>query len=118
MRTEELKLLWNKVTTQFSESFADGVEIDVEGILFLIGIQETGKGFKKYKKDEKINIIHVAICTLLAPYGYYEYEGIDQDGWPHFKVLDKLPALKPGEQSLLMKEAIVNYAIKNEWLAP
>lgn len=90
--------------------------MDVDGIIFLIGVQELGHGYKKYKKNEKVDIIHVAICTLLEPYGYYEFEGKDDQGWPHFKATEKLPFLKAGEQALLIKEAIVNYSISNGWL--
>ena len=61
------------------------------------------------KKDEKVNLMHIAICKLLEPYGYYEFEYFDNDGWPHYKTLTELPNLKPGEQTVLMKEAIVNY---------
>jgi hypothetical protein len=81
----------------------------VDSIIFLIGIQELGKGFKNYSKDEKLNIMHIAICRLLVPFGYYEFDFYDEDGWPHYKTLDELPQLKPGEQTVLMKEAIVMY---------
>jgi hypothetical protein len=81
----------------------------VDSIIFLIGIQELGKGFKNYSKDEKLNIMHIAICRLLVPFGYYEFDFCDEDGWPHYKTLDELPQLKPGEQTVLMKEAIVMY---------
>jgi hypothetical protein len=116
MRDEKLKARWNELVTMFSNKFADGEEMDIDGILFLIGIQEVGKGYKRYKKDEKLDVIHVAICTLLQPYGYYEYLGLDEDGWPHFKEKEKLPNLKAGEQAVLMKEAAVHYALEREWL--
>ena len=116
MRTEELKMQWEKIVAKFTTQFTPGDEMDLDGILFLIGVQETGKGFKRYKKDEKIDVIHVAICKLLTPYGYYKYEGVDEEGWPHYKATGKLPALKPGEQTLLMKEAIVGYALNEGWL--
>ncbi len=38
----------------------------------------------------------------------------DEDGWPHYKVLEQLPPLKAGEQSVLMKEAIVQYFIEKQ----
>ena len=41
--------------------------------------------------------------------GFYELEGLDQDGWPHWKSSDKLPHLKPAQQHTLMREAIVEY---------
>jgi hypothetical protein len=90
-----------------------GDDIDLQAILFLIGVQELGKGKIKLSKNEKLDVMHIAICSLLAPYGFYEFEGLDKDGWPHWKATDKLPALKPGQQLQLMKQAVVDY-FKNE----
>jgi hypothetical protein len=81
----------------------------MQGILFLIGVQELGMGFQKFKKDDKLAVMHIAICTLLERYGYYEFEGRDDDNWPHFKLNEKLPPLKPAQQHLLMRDAIVEY---------
>ena len=53
--------------------------------------------------------MHIAICRLLEPYGYYEFDFFDEEGWPHFKSNETLPNLKAGEQTVLMKEAIVKY---------
>jgi hypothetical protein len=64
------------------------------------------------KKDEKLNLMHIAICRLLEPYGWIEF--FDEDGWPHYSVKEELPTLKSGEQSVLMKEAIVSYFIERE----
>ncbi len=86
-----------------------GEDIDIQAVLFLIGVQELGKGPMKFSKNGKLDVMHIAICTLLAPYGYYEYEGLDKDGWPHWKVNEKLPSLKPGNQLQLMKQAVVDY---------
>jgi hypothetical protein len=116
MGNEKLRQQWNELVTMFSNKFADGDQIDLDGILFLIGIQEVGKGHKYYKKDEKLDVMHVAICTLLQPYGYYEFTGLDADGWPHFIEKEKLPNLKAGEQTVLMKEAVVYYAIERGWI--
>ena len=100
------------VLTQLSSQFGD--DIDVQAILFIIGLQELGKGKLKLSKNEKLDVMHIAICTLLTPYGYYEYEGLDKDGWPHWKTNEKLPPLKPMQQEMLMKEAIVEYFKTNE----
>jgi len=91
-----------------------GEDMDEQAILFLIGVQELGKGNIKLKKQEKLDVMHIAICTLLTPYGYYEYEGLDKDGWPHWKVSEKLPPLRPQQQQLLIKQAIVEYFKANE----
>jgi len=108
-RDQKLKMQWEDLVVKISNKFGGGEKMDVDSITYLIGVQELGKGFQKYKKDEKINIMHIAICTLLEPFGFYALDYFDEDGWPHYKVLDELPFLKPGEQSVLMKEAIVMY---------
>ena len=108
-RDQKLKMQWEDLVEKISNKFGGGEKMDVDSITYLIGVQELGKGFQKYKKDEKINIMHIAICTLLEPFGFYAFDYFDEDGWPHYKVLDELPFLKPGEQSVLMKEAIVMY---------
>ena len=98
---------WKQLVEKLNKRFES--DLDLQGIIFLIGLQELGLGFKKYKKDEKVNIMHIAICSWLEPYGYYEFEGKDQDGWPHYKTKENLPFLKPGEQVELMKRAILDY---------
>ena len=65
-------------------------------------------------KDQKIDIMHIAVCRLLEPYGFYEFDYVDKDGWPHYKTINKLPNLKSGEQSILMKESIINYFIEKQ----
>ena len=98
---------WKAALTLFEKKF--GEDMDMQAILFLIGVQELGKGPQKFAKDEKVGLIHIAICTLLAPFGYYELEGHDDDGWPHYKNIKKLPALQSGEQLKLMKVAVMDY---------
>ncbi len=98
---------YNNVLKQISKQFGD--DIDIQGLLFIIGLQELGKGKIKLSKNEKLDVMHIAICTLLSPYGYYEYEGLDKDGWPHWKTIENLPPLKPAQQQEIIKQAIVEY---------
>ncbi len=109
MKREVLKEKWTILVDQLSEKFADGEPLDLDGMLFLVGVQELGLGYQKFKKDEKLNLMHIAICRVLEPYGYYRYDGRDEDGWPHYELIENLPPLKAGEQSYLMKEAVVRY---------
>lgn len=104
-----LKNKWNDLVIKLSNQFADGDALNLDSIIYLIGVQELGQGHRLFKKDEKINLMHIAICKLLEPYGYYEFDFFDDDKWPHYKTLTELPNLKPGEQTVLMKEAIVTY---------
>jgi len=89
-----LKEKWNYLSSSLSQQFADGDELNIDSIIYLIGVQELGKGQRKFKKDEKVNLMHIAICKLLTPYGYYEFDFVDEQGWPHYKVKEELPHLK------------------------
>ena len=100
---------WENILEFFKVNFTDGETIDLDGILFLIGVQELGKGKARFKKDEKVNLMHIAVCRLLEPYGYYRFDGKDADGWPQFELISELPELKSNEQALLMKKAIILY---------
>ena len=104
-----LKDQWNYLVEKLTQQFSDGDVLNLDSIIYLIGVQELGKGKKAFKKDEKINLMHIAICKLLEPYGYYEFDFFDKDCWPHYKIVTDLPNLKPGEQAVLMKEAIIHY---------
>ncbi len=115
-RDEILKHRWEIVVEKLSTQFADGETLDLDGIIYLIGVQELGQPRAKFKKDQKLDLMHIAICKLLEPYGFYEFDYFDDDGWPHYKVKEQLPHLKPGEQSVLMKEAIVNYFVENNYI--
>jgi hypothetical protein len=113
-RDIQLKERWEQLVQILSDKFSQGEDLDLDAIIYLIGVQELGKFSQTYKKDEKLNLMHIAICRLLEPYGYYEFEYFDNEGWPHYKIKEELPPLKAGEQSVLMKEAIVNYFLEKE----
>lgn len=113
-RDEQLKSRWEALVKLLSTKFADGDLLDLDAVIYLVGVQELGQLHRKFKKDEKLNLMHIAICRLLEPFGYYEFEYFDEQGWPHYKILEQLPTLKAGEQSILMKEAIVNYFLEKE----
>ena len=112
----ELKTKWNNLKTKLSVDFSDNEIIDLDSIIFLIGIQELGQFQKRFNKQKKLEVIHIAVCKLLSDYGYYEYDYTDNDGWPHYKLIKKLPNLKAGEQTILMKKAIINYFVKSNYI--
>ena len=113
IKEDNLKEEWLEIQNKISDKFGYGETLNVDAIIYLIGVQELGQGYKKFKKDEKLNLMHIAICKLLEPYGYYKFDFFDEDGWPHYKLLDKLPNLKAGEQTILLKQAIINYFKNN-----
>ena len=112
----ELKTKWNNLKTKLSVDFSDNEIIDIDSIIFLIGLQELGQFQKRFNKQKKLEVIHIAVCKLLSDYGYYEFDHTDNDGWPHYKLIKKLPNLKAGEQTILMKKAIINYFVKSNYI--
>lgn len=82
---------------------------DLNAVLFLIGVQELGKGNRSFSKEEKQDLLHIAICKVLSLVGYYQLEGVDDEGWPHWKLLKKLPRFDLIEQEKLLKIQIIQY---------
>ena len=105
--SDDFKKDWQELELKLKERF--GKIPSVESILFLIGLQETGFVEHKLSKEEKQDVMHVAVCTMLSPSGYYAFEKKDEDGWPHFKELKPLPALSLDEQENLLKQHILLY---------
>lgn len=115
-RDIQLKDRWEILVGKLSAQFADGDSLELDAIIYLVGVQELGQYHRKYKKDDKLDLMHIAICRLLEPYGYYEFDFFDEDGWPHYTVKEELPTLKAGEQSVLMKQAIVDYFLERNFI--
>lgn len=109
---DDLQSRWWKLEEKLMERFEK--KPDVETILFLIGIQELGEIKAKFSKEQKQDLMHVAVCTVLMPSGYYEIEGVDADGWPHFKQLKAMPELNPFEQEAFLKDHILLYFQNHE----
>ena len=105
--TDDLQQRWWNIEAKLVERF--GKKPDTETILFLIGLQETGFVVEKLTKEQKQDLMHVAICTVLSPGGYYLKEGNDEDGWPHFKQVKELPNLIFHEQDNFLKDYILHY---------
>ena len=104
---DDLQSRWWALEAKLIERF--GKKPDMEAILFLIGLQETGFIKEKITKEQKQDMMHVAICTLFSQSGYYELERKDDEGWPHFRQLKSLPALNMVQQENFMKDHILLY---------
>lgn len=104
---KEFQERWAALIRQLEEQFGEG--LDVDGILFLIGVQELGKGKMKFTKSQKLEVLHIAVCRLLEPYNYYRYLGNDEDGWPHYEATEALPHLTAMQQHRMIKTAILDY---------
>ena len=92
---------------------------DLNGVLFLIGVQELGHGKKTFSKEEKQDLMHIGICKVLSLAGYYELVGHDKDGWPHWQLVKKLPHFDLLEQEKLLKLHVLEYFEKEyNWSMP
>lgn len=100
---------WLKVRHQMKELFKKDTLPDLNAILLLIGVQESGYIRATYTKEEKQDLMHVAVCQILSQDGYFEMEGLDQDGWPHYKVIKPVPVKGVEAQELFLKEKVIAY---------
>jgi len=104
----ELEFRWGQLLNKIQRAIGLRPK-DLNGVLFLIGVQELGQGHRNFSKEEKQDLIHIAICRVLSQAGFYELKGIDQDGWPHWKLLKPLPQFELLEQEKLLKIQILDY---------
>ena len=98
---------WEAVLAFFKKQF--GKEPDLSGIIFIIGHRELGKFKTKFKKEEKQDLMHVGICSLLSRAGYYTFVANDGDGWPHYEYNRDRPKLDHEQQEKLLKKMIIEY---------
>lgn len=114
-RDLELDRAWAALLSSM-ESMIGKRPKDLNEVLYLIGIQELGQGAKPFSKEEKQDLMHIAICKVLSLAGYYELEGLDAQGWPHWRLIKKLPHFDMLEQEKLLKMHVIEYFEKEfEW---
>lgn len=87
---------------------------DLNGVLFLVGMQELGKGPLRFTKEQKQDLMHVGICKLLSQSGYYEPTGVDKDGWPQFAQRKPVPHADVLAQEEFLKEHALRY-FNEQW---
>ena len=104
---EDVNKKWDALVIKLEKQFDD--EMTLKGILYLIGVQELNMGIKRCGREEKLDILHVAVCKILTPFGFYKFDRIDADGWPHWIELKALKSLDENQQGLLMKKGIIKY---------
>jgi hypothetical protein len=108
MKPAEINAKWKILQQKIAQEFDSDIP-DLKVMLFLIGVQELGKGPGKYSKRQKEELMHIATCRLLSEMGFYELEGLDQDGWPHWKLVKPVPSFAMMEQELLLKSLTITY---------
>ncbi|MCC8425036.1 hypothetical protein [Mucilaginibacter sp. UR6-11] len=108
MTPAEINKKWSELQDRIAQDF-DSDKPDVKVMLFLIGVQELGQGPRKFSKRQKEELMHIANCKLFSMMGFYELEGLDQDGWPHWKLVQVIPNYTLLEQEMVIKTLIINY---------
>jgi predicted amidohydrolase len=98
---------WLALRAKLKDQF--GKAPDLNAVLLLIGIRELGFIQSKFSKEEKQDLLHIATCAVLSRSGYYALEGADQDGWPHWVAVKKIPVMSLNEQEDLLKDHILRY---------
>ena len=92
---------------------------DINGVLFLIGVQELGRGHQLFTKEQKQDLMHIAICKVLSYTGCYVLEGLDKEGWPHWKLVKKMPRFDLLDQEKLLKSQVLEYFEREfSWVPP
>lgn len=110
---DDLQIRWFQFEQKMMERF--GKKPDVETVLFLIGVQELGDIRKKFTKEQKQDLIHIAVCTVLSSSGYFQLSHVDEDGWPHFTQLKAMPNMDPVRQENFIKDHILLYFQNQEF---
>ena len=108
---EDFDARWLELLRKLRAQF--GKELHLNGILFLIGVQELGKGISEFTKEEKQDLMHIATCKLFSLSGYYAFTGLDAEGWPHYKLVKTIPAANLKEQDRMLKWHILEYFESN-----
>ncbi|EIM77069.1 hypothetical protein A3SI_07104 [Nitritalea halalkaliphila LW7] len=107
-KEHDLEKRWSKLLLGLEETIGKRPK-DLNGVLFLIGVQELGRGNRTFTKEEKQDLMHIAICKVLSLNGYYSLDFIDQEGWPHWKLEKELPHFDILEQEKLLKLSVLTY---------
>lgn len=107
-RDLDLERRWQRLLKQLEGTIGRKPK-DLNGVLFVVGVQELGRGYKPFSKEEKQDLMHIGICRVLSTAGYYELVGTDKDGWPHWKLVKKLPHFDLLEQEKLLKMHVLEY---------
>ncbi len=104
----ELERQWYSLLEQLTSTFGKKPD-SLEAILFLIGVNELGQGARTFTKEDKQDLMHIAICKLLSLSGFYKLDGLDKWGWPHWISVKKLPNFDLLEQEKMLKMHILEY---------
>lgn len=100
---------WLRIRHYIKDRLATEGLPDLNAILFLIGIQELGFVKESFSKEEKQDLMHLAVCRLLSEDGHFEFVGLDADGWPHYRQVLSVKTQGVEQQETLLVEKVIAY---------
>ena len=104
----ELEQNWKQVEDFMKQRFEK--DADVKAVLFVIGLRELGQKKKKFTKEEKQDLMNLALCKALSHSGYFEVSHLDAEGWPFWKQVKPMPQFSNNkQQENFIKEHILYY---------
>ncbi|GAB4042635.1 hypothetical protein [Spirosoma jeollabukense] len=100
--------VWEGLLNQL-QSLVGKRPADLNAVLFLIGVQELGKGPIRFSKEAKQDLMHIAVCRVLSQSDYYTFEGYDKDGWPQWTLAKPVPVGDLLSQENFLKQHVIQY---------
>ncbi|GAB4004533.1 hypothetical protein EXU85_34745 [Spirosoma sp. KCTC 42546] len=108
MEEKSIDKSWEELLDQI-QSLVGKRPADLNAVLFLIGVQELGTGPKRFSKEAKQDLMHIAVCRVLSQSGYYELDGLDKDGWPRWLLAKPIPHGDLLAQETFLKQHVIQY---------
>jgi len=105
---QPLQIQWDHLLDKLENTIGKRPS-DLNGVLFLIGVQELGQGAKRFTKEQKQDLMHIGICKVLSLSSYYVFDYTDKDGWPHYRLARVLPVGDVMKQETLLKMHVLEY---------
>lgn len=112
MTENELTMSWEDLLDQLT-TLVGKRPADLNAVLFLIGVQELGKGPIRFSKEAKQDLMHIAVCKVLSQHGFYTSDGYDKDGWPMWTLAKPIPKGDLTTQENFLKEHVILYFQSN-----
>lgn len=104
-----LEFEWLKARHIVKDALKRDILPDMNAILLLIGVQELGRWKANFTKEEKQDLMHIAVCSLMSYDGYYEFKGRDADGWPHYDAIKPFTQKGVQTQEEYLKVKVIQY---------
>ena len=105
---KSIDISWDGLLDQL-QSLVGKRPADLNAVLFLIGVQELGTGPKRFSKETKQDLMHIAVCRVLSQSGYYVFDGPDKDGWPQWTLIKPVPHGDLLAQENFLKQHVIQY---------